>query len=126
MVLMRCMRKRNSRMETKEQKFYGDPAVPGTVVGKAHIYRRLQPAITEGKVPKDQVEGQLVRFHNVLDLAEKELRKLSESDSDSETEELLDAQIEIVRDPDLRDRVEEEIKKHHKPADAAIQEVFDQ
>jgi len=113
-------------METKEQKFYGDPAVPGTVVGKAHIYRRLQPAITEGKVPKDQVEEQLVRFHNVLDLAEKELRKLSESYSNSETEELLDAQIEIVSDPDLRHKVEEEIKKNHKPADAAIQEVFDQ
>src|SRR5699024_8919372 len=103
----------------------GTPAVAGTAVGKACIYRRQKPIVSNEHLTEEQVESQLASFHQAVAKAKQELQSLSRSQSNGDVRELLNAQIEMVEDPELHEKVEEEIKSNNTPVDAAIHKVFD-
>src|SRR5699024_7675663 len=52
-------------------------------------------------------------------------QSLSRSQSNGDVRDLLYAQIEMIEDPELHEKVEEEIKSNNTPVDAAIHKVFD-
>lgn len=109
---------------TEELVLSGAPAAPGIAMGRTSLYRRSRPTVSRQNITDDEIDHQLSQFEKALDEAEEEIRKLQDTQENGEIKELLQAHIEMINDPDLRKRVEIEIKKYNQPADAAIKKVF--
>lgn len=114
----------NNELATEEILLSGAPAAPGIAIGKANLYRRSRPTISGHEITNEEIDHQLRQFDRALTEAEQKLRELLNTQESEEAADLLQAQIEIINDPDLRKRVEIEISKHNQPADAAIDKVF--
>src|SRR5699024_5538526 len=125
MASEKCTKKVSSVMDVNDRLLAGTPAVAGTTVGKACIYRRQQPIVSNEHLTEEQVESQLAYFHQAVATARQELQSLSRSQSNGDGRDLLYAQIEMIEDPELHEKVEEEIKSNNTPVDAAIHKVFD-
>ena len=114
----------NNGTQADERLLSGVSAAPGIAIGEADIYKRRHPAVSVRKIKDGEVDRHLKQFDEALTVAEQELNDLLEGQQNEDAAELLQAQIAMVNDPDLRDRVEAEIKKNKEPADAAIDNVF--
>ena len=123
----RCIKtKMNSKSHNSEFAISGLPGSPGVVIGQTSIYRRNRPIVTNARIDKNGVEKQLTDFHQARETAEKELKKMLKAQSEDSAEELIQTQIEMIKDPELSERVEKEITDNSKPADTAVQQVFEQ
>lgn len=117
--------KMSEQLESKEIYILGAPACPGIVIGKTSLYKRERPSISDARISDDQLQAHVDKFDQTLRTAEKELRELLDNTDEKETENLIQMQITILQDPDLYERVEQEILINHKPADAAVQSIFE-
>lgn len=111
-------------ISTEEILLSGAPASPGIAMGKSSLYQRSRPNVTRQSITDDEIDHQLSQFEKALEKAEQEIRELQDTQKNGEVKDLLLAHIEMINDPDLRRRVEIEIKKYNQPADAAIEKVF--
>ncbi|MCW9708528.1 phosphoenolpyruvate--protein phosphotransferase [Fodinibius salsisoli] len=114
----------NNQTDMQEMILSGAPASPGITVGKARLYKRRRPMVSGRHIPDMDVEQHINRFNRALSVAEQELQDLIAGQDDEEAVELLQAQVAMLNDPDLKKRVELEIKQANRPADAAIDQVF--
>lgn len=111
-------------VSTEEILFSGAPASPGIAMGKTSLYQRSRPNVSRQSITDDEIDHQLSQFEKALEEAEQEIRGLRDTQENGEVKDLLLAHIEMINDPDLRRRVEIEIKKYNQPADAAVEKVF--
>lgn len=102
----------------------GAPAAPGITLGKARHYKRSRPIVSGRHIRDVDIDQHVDLFNRALATAEQELQDLIDNQEDEEAIELLQAQMAMVKDPDLKNRVEVEIKQGNQPADAAIDQVF--
>jgi phosphotransferase system enzyme I (PtsI) len=116
----------NSEIDTNEISLTGLPGSPGIVIGKASLYKRRRPVISNTSIQDDHIDQQIEEFHQARNLAEQELERLLDNQSDESALELIHTQIEMLKDPDLCDRVEREIEENNQPADMAIHKVFEE
>src|SRR5699024_9799904 len=92
MASEKCTKKVSSVMDVNDRLLAGTPAVAGTTVGKARIYRRQQPIVSNEHLTEEQVESQLAYFHQAVATAKQELQSLSRSQSNGDVRDLLYAQ----------------------------------
>lgn len=111
-------------ISTEEVLLSGAPAAPGIAMGKTSLYQRSRPTVSRQSITDDEIDHQLSQFEKALSEAEQEILDLRNVQGNGEAKDLLQAHIEMINDPDLRRRVEIEIKKYNQPADAAIEKVF--
>ena len=125
MVLVKFMRmKMNDQVDHKEMHISGAPACPGIVIGNTSLYRRERPQISDTQIADDEADEHIGKFYEALDVAEEELRALLENTDLKASADLIEMQIAILQDPELHDRVEQEISANNKPVDAAVESIF--
>lgn len=108
----------------EELKLSGVAAAPGIALGKARLHKRRRPSVSGHQIADVEIEQHVDRFKRALTVAEQELQELIEGQDEDEAVDLLQAQLAMINDPDLKNRVELEIKQANRSADAAIDQVF--
>lgn len=103
----------------------GASGSPGIVIGTANLYRRNRPEVSNTPRDKHEVQKHINAFHEARKQAEKELNALLEESDDEDAEAIIRAECEILKDPDLIERVENRISDKHMQADSAIKEVVE-
>lgn len=111
-------------IEKDEISLTGAPGCPGIAIGKTSLYQRSRPSVSKRKIDDGSVSKQVDYFRKALEIAETELNGLLRASNDNSANELIEAQIAMLKDPDLCDQVEDEIKDN-KPADLAVQSTFE-
>ncbi len=102
----------------------GAAACPGIVIGNTSLYQRVRPNISDTQISDDEAEEHIRRFYEALGAAEEELRMLLENPDLEDTTPFIQTQIAILKDPELHDRVEQEISANNKPVDSAVESIF--
>lgn len=102
----------------------GMPASPGIARGPLRPYRRSSPGVSVKRISAEEVGEHLERWRKAAGRVEGELREMKEREEDPETAAILEAQVQVVRDPDLEAGVEEEIRQRRSSAGLAIRRVF--
>lgn len=113
------------RPDHKEFTVRGVPASGGIAIGKGHIYKKPEPVISEEKIQPSNVSRHIGLFEEAKKIIETELIRLKRKEVDDTTIDIIDAQIEMVHDPELEERVKKLIEEHHHAVDYAVQHVFD-
>ena len=126
MDLEKHTKKMDSETDRSEIALSGSPGSPGIVIGKASLYKRRRPVISNTNIKDDRVEQQIEEFHEARSLAEQELEQLLKNQDNGSALDLIHTQIEMLKDPDLCNRVEREIEENNQPADLAIHKVFEE
>lgn len=114
----------NSQIESEEIFLSGAPACPGIVIGKVSRYKRNKPIVSSTQLDDNSVHQHIDRFREAIEIAEEELNSLLDGSHDEDAEQLVRAQIAMLKDPELYEQVEYEITDQNKPADSAVQYVF--
>lgn len=114
----------SDQVDNKEMHISGAAACPGIVIGNTSLYQRVRPNISDTQISDDEAEEHIRRFYEALDAAEEELRMLLENPDLEDTTPFIQMQIAILKDPELHDRVEQEISANNKPVDSAVESIF--
>lgn len=115
----------NSDMSTSELELKGAPASSGSAFGKAIIYQKKEFAIESSTIKSDEVLEHINEFKKARLKAESELQQLQQDTDSEEGVDILEAQIEMVNDPELADHIEGLIKDELYSAEFAIQKAFE-
>ncbi|HEX6983256.1 MAG TPA: phosphoenolpyruvate--protein phosphotransferase [Balneolaceae bacterium] len=102
----------------------GSPGSSGIIIGKISLYRREDTAVSSEEIDDGEIDLQIEKFNRAREKAMLGLEELLGEQDDETVIELINTQIEMINDPDLRQRVEMEISKNNQPADSAIHTVF--
>lgn len=115
----------NSTMPDTELELKGAPASAGSVIGKAIIYKKKEFDIQSSTITKEEVLDHINEFKKARIQMESELQSLQEDSNSDEASDIIDAQIEMVNDPELADNIEKLIKEDLYSAEFAVQRAFD-
>lgn len=105
----------------------GLSASPGIAIGPGYVYQHANIQVNPRKVSKQEIEREVENFQEVRSLTTRELEKFarfSQIGNLEDTSDIIEAQIEIVNDPDLHQQVLDLIQKDQYQADYAICEAF--
>lgn len=109
----------------KEIIIHGVPASPGIAMGKAYVHQRNVPEIETSRIEDDHVEDQIMVFRSARKNLQNQWKQLREKETDKQSKAILDAQITIISDPDLKTRVEKLIEDELHGAQYAIDKAFE-
>lgn len=112
-------------MSTSELELEGVPASSGSAIGKAIIYQKKDYDIKSSTISKNEVLDHINEFKKARIQAESELESLKQEANSPESADIIEAQMEMVNDPELADHVEKLIKEELYSADFAIQKAFE-
>lgn len=111
-------------MGTKMFKLTGTPASPGIVKGESWIIRENRIHVRQSTVAKEEIPQELDAFHLARAHAENQLLKLIELQSDETVHEILEAQIQIVNDPEIQRIIESYIQNDQFSAEYSIFKAY--
>lgn len=114
----------NDQENSNERYISGAPACPGIVIGGTSLYQRMRPNVSETQISEDETEDHICKFYEALNIAEEELQAFFKNADLQASADLIQMQIAILNDPELRERVEQEIKANNKPVDSAVESTF--
>ena len=93
----------------------GIPASPGIVVGPVHLLRWEVPEVRQRLVRPDEIESEIERLRDAMELARVRLRHLrgrAEVQAGAEEAAIFDVQLAILDDGELRSRTESLIRQN--------------
>ncbi|MDQ6828926.1 MAG: phosphoenolpyruvate--protein phosphotransferase [Gemmatimonadota bacterium] len=106
-----------------ERSLIGLPASPGIVIGPVHLLRWEVPDVPSRIIGDDEVQDEIARFHTVLERARERLRMVrarAERQAGPEEAKIFDAQLWILEDHELINRVEALIRQN-----LGVEKAFD-
>ncbi len=103
----------------------GVAASSGIAIGKGYIYRKPKPVINEDPIDPSSINKHLELFDDARRVIEVELLRLKRKEVEDVSLQVIDAQIEMVNDPELEQQVKHHIKEQNHSVDYAIKQVFD-
>jgi phosphoenolpyruvate-protein phosphotransferase (PTS system enzyme I) len=104
----------------------GTPASPGVATGPIEVISHRDLDISSEPIHEEDVESHLVKAEKALDQVKNQLSELQSTQDNQEIVEILEAQIEIVNDPELLARVNQIIRKENKNAGFALYSAFNE
>ncbi|NTW50278.1 MAG: phosphoenolpyruvate--protein phosphotransferase, partial [Chlorobiales bacterium] len=110
---------------SQEEIFSGIGASKGIAIGKIYLFRRNKFTPDGRSLPESEVDNEMQRLMNALDRSEKELKKIQEVTTHKIGEVFSDifaAQIMMLHDEVLIDKVCNRIREEKKYADIVIAE----
>ncbi len=110
----------------KEILIEGIPASPGAVVGFAYIHSKEKAPSKPAKIEKTQVSSHLESFDSAREKLITQWEALQNIQSDESLRNVLSAQIEIIRDPELAKRIKGLIKNEHFGVQKAVKKAFEE
>ena len=93
-------------------KFEGIPLSPGVALGEAYFINEEESRIRPSRIDKSQVSVELDKYKRALKHASDELDQLKSSAVLDEVKDILDAQIQILNDPELYALIRQKIEVH--------------
>ncbi|MEX2601372.1 MAG: phosphoenolpyruvate--protein phosphotransferase [Balneolaceae bacterium] len=113
-------------MGNKMFKLTGRPASPGIARGEAWITRENRIHVRQSRVEEDKIPQELEAFQSARAHAEKQLLKLIELQSDETVHEILEAQIQIINDPEIQSKIESYIRDEQFSAEYSIFKAYNE
>ena len=107
----------------------GIPASPGVGIGRAFIFNKEMPHISERKVPANQVETEVERFRNTLRQAGDEIRstrRMVEMEHGTELAQIFDAQLLMLEDAQVLKQTTALIRDERYSAQRAFSQSLEQ
>jgi phosphotransferase system enzyme I (PtsI) len=105
----------------------GIAASPGIGIGPIHIVDPEEIEVQDGDLPAQAVAGEQERFRNAIQESLREVREVREKialETGEEQARILDAQIEILGDPDATALTLAAIERDRKPAAFAYRKIL--
>jgi phosphotransferase system enzyme I (PtsI) len=102
--------------------YRGVPASPGIAIGPAYVLRRERLVIPEYHIEEDQIEGELSRLNEALELTRRRLATVREGMKETGLiGDIFDAQFLFLKDPTLIENASEYIRGSRLNAEWALQ-----
>src|SRR5918994_1343704 len=101
----------------------GVAASEGVAVGSAFVYVAREPEPEREKISEDEVEEELGRFRNAVEVVAKKLSATADEMREGGSEKeagIFEAHVEMADDPEFQSEVEERVKGLESPEAAAI------
>src|ERR687897_1941540 len=101
----------------------GVAASEGVAVGSAFVYVAREPEPEREKISEDEVEEELGRFRNAVEVVAKKLSATADEMREGGSEKeagIFEAHVEMAEDPEFQSEVEERVKGLESPEAAAI------
>ncbi len=106
----------------------GIAASPGVGIGRAFIYNKEMPHISERKIPASRVEAEVDRFRNTLRQAGDEIRRtrrMVEMEHGTELAQIFDAQLLMLEDSQVLRETEALIRERRYSAQRAFSQSLE-
>lgn len=104
----------------------GIPASAGVAIGKIKLVTHRNLEIPSGLISGDATPVHIERAKEVLNQVAGQLNELKKRQSGAEIREILEAQVQIVKDPELIKRVEFIISREKRSAEYALYTAFNE
>jgi len=114
-------------VQTEEFILQGRPISKGIAIGRAFFLSPLEEKTKEKSITQKEIDLEIKKYRKALQKSKKDLlllQKMFAKESSKPITEILDAQIEILKDPYLTESVEEKIKTLKKSSQFAFQSVI--
>lgn len=111
-----------------EIRLRGIPGSPGIAIGRAFLFERTRPRIPHRHLAPEEVEEEIVRFREALERSERELHKIIEiarQKVDPDAAAIFEAQLLMLRDEHIYERIEQRIRSERLNAEAIVHEEFE-
>jgi phosphoenolpyruvate-protein phosphotransferase (PTS system enzyme I) len=103
----------------------GIPASSGIKIGTAWILDEKKVVVRPEKIEESEVEEHLEKFDRAIDILVSEYSSVK-SEADEEVSNIIEAQIQTLKDPELHNLITGKIKEHHYGAVYAIFSTFNE
>lgn len=107
-------------------KIEGKPASSGIAVGNVYFLKGEKISHRPDKIREEQTDEHIRKYNRALKIASKELADLKPEAGDSDVRDILDAQIQILNDPELKKLIKAKIKEQKFDVKYAIFSSFNQ
>ena len=113
----------SSAQVQKEQTIFGIGLSSGIAFGRAEVISRKAVCLEEKTLPSEEVESEISRYKKALDRTQTELEAIHDSAPSVQNEQvshIMQAHIEMLKDPLLTTEVENAIRSTQKNAEAVM------
>ncbi|MFA8442773.1 phosphoenolpyruvate-utilizing N-terminal domain-containing protein [Yoonia sp.] len=94
---------------------------PGIVIGKVFYYLDENITVPEYHINDNDVDGEIERYENALEMAEREIVELKDSTAGNlEEGRFLDAHILMLKDPEFNSQVKSRIRESKQNAESML------
>lgn len=107
----------------------GDPICLGISIGKPFFLTFVEDALPEFSISPEDLEGEILRYRNALAKGREDIKRLQkqlEQERILEGAAILDAQLQMMKDPLMTTRVETEIRHTMKNAETIFHKIIKQ
>ncbi|MCP5469450.1 MAG: phosphoenolpyruvate--protein phosphotransferase [Chlamydiales bacterium] len=111
----------------KEICLCGYPICPGIAIGKSFNFVRDEEKIPEFTVAEKDIDGEVARYYTALKRSRRDLLILQrrlKKEGGTQSVDILNAHLEITRDPLMTEQVESEIRKKKKNPEYVFKSVI--
>lgn len=106
--------------EFQTKVFSGRPAAQGIGIGKVWQLRETNTTVHPKKISESEVDANVQKFLNAREMVSQEYEKLKYIPEDDDLEEIINAQIQILYDPEVTSTIKEKIEEKHFAVEYAI------
>ncbi len=112
--------------ESEEIFLQGIPTSPGIAIGLAYIFTPKRPKISVNRIEEHIVNDQLTLWQQTRNKLDEEWSQLKGRQTDEKSKNILATHIEIIRDPELSERIKKLIEDKRYAISQAITTAFDE
>lgn len=115
------------KVKTKEIHLQGAPICPGIAIGKPFFFAFVDDIVPEFAISPDDLEKEILRYRQAIERGREDVKRIQrqlEKERILEGSSILDAQLQMMRDPLLTTRVENEIRHTLKNAEIVFQKII--
>lgn len=114
-------------MKTHQTKILsGKPAASGIGIGNAVILSTYSKTVLPEKIDQDEIPGEITKFRNAREVVGKEYEEMKILPDNKDALDIIDAQIQTLRDPEVERRIEEKIRTEKLSAEYSIFSVYNE
>ncbi|MBS0622726.1 MAG: phosphoenolpyruvate--protein phosphotransferase [Verrucomicrobia bacterium] len=110
--------------ESREIRLRGAPICAGIAIGDPFVYTCPEEVIPELLIPLEEIEREVLRYRQAIEKSRSEINYLRgklENEGAIEAAAILDAHLEILRDPMLTEAIERKIRSTQKNSEYVFQ-----
>lgn len=118
-----------SRNKKEEIRLHGFPICTGIAIGKPFFFFDIEEKIPEHSVPDQEIEKEVARFYRALKSSENDLQLLQGRlgpETGGEASTILSSHLEMMRDPEMSERIVREIRKRGKNTEYVFKSVVNE
>ncbi|MBN4066799.1 phosphoenolpyruvate--protein phosphotransferase [Simkania negevensis] len=115
--------------DKKEQRLQGTPICVGVAIGKPFVFTFSDDLVPEFSISSNEVKREITRYQKALDASRQDIIRLKdqlENEGPLEGILIMEAHLQMMQDPLITTRIEEEIRTTRKNAEYIFQIAIDE